>query len=105
MDGSSMEPNARYLLRIDRKQVPVVYNGFERWSSEGGEIGARQHAFTRLDTGEWVFKHSARALSKHYDDCSLAPNCERLTSNCSCHDRLEAERGAPAQPAPAKVTA
>lgn len=98
MDGTRMEPNTRYLMRVDRKQIPVIYNGWQKWSGQGGEECAKQHAFTRLDTGEWVFKRSARALSKHYDDCVLEHY------NCTCHERLEAVgRGAPAQPTPATV--
>jgi len=85
MDGTRMIPNARYLLRIKTKQVPVIYNGFAIWTAFEG----KKHAFTRIDTGEWVFKRQARAVSKHYDDCCFMAQEQA----CTCHQRLEALRG------------
>ena len=82
-----MEPNARYLLRIDRRQVPVIYDGWGLWHGEGGEEGVHRHAFTRIDTGEWVFRRSARAVSKHYDQCVTEDR-----GSCNCRAKLEALR-------------
>jgi hypothetical protein len=106
MDGTTMEPNVRYLLRIDKKQVPVIYDGWALWSGHGGEEGRKTHAFTRLDTGEWIFKNSARAVSKHYDDCIIPVDGPGMESGylCRCRARLEAVgREAPPAPAPAEL--
>ena len=100
MDGTLMKDGKRYLMRINKDQVPVTFDGWGLWSGHGGEEGRKQYCFTRLDTGEVIFKPTARAISRHYDGCTLVSR----PATCDCSARLQAESvTAPAQPVPATV--
>jgi hypothetical protein len=98
MDTTQLKVGKRYLLPIGKNQhVPVIYNGFERWAGYGGETGARQYAFTRMDTGEQVFLPAVKTMGVHYDGC--------VPPECTCKARLLAEPWqAPAPPLPTAVT-
>jgi len=96
MNGKYLEPCKRYLLRIDCHQVPVIYDGWGLWKDHGGEEGIHNHAFTRIDTGEWIFRRTARAISRHYDDCTrfkrYMPGERDEDLQCDCQQRLEVLR-------------
>jgi len=88
MKREDMEPNQRYLLRLFGEggpQVPVIYDGYGLWSKQGGEEGKKRNAFTRLDTGDWLFTKTTHLVSRHYDSCVNAGTPGR----CNCRAKLE----------------
>ena len=84
MNETLLIPNERYLYRINGRQVPVLYTGYRPWVPTGK--GPRSHAFTRLDTGEWIYRRHAVGLSHHYEGCP----CTRFNglTSCMCRERL-----------------
>lgn len=88
MEGRRMAAGERYLFRLRGKQIPVTYEGmFEKipvliFDSEVPK-GRMFLKMIRLDTGEEIYRKTARALSKHFDDCALIRR-----DGCDCVRRL-----------------
>jgi hypothetical protein len=65
MDKDVVVEGDYYLFRLKGKQVPVLMKSKAR---EGRKLVYRM---LRLDTNEWLVRGTARALSRHYDDCNI----------------------------------
>jgi hypothetical protein len=84
MNETLLIPNERYLYRINGRQVPVLCNGYRPWVPTGK--GHWSRAFTRQDTGEWIYCRHAVGVSHRYEGCVCA-RFNGLTS-CMCRERL-----------------
>ncbi len=81
MDGNSLVVGERYLFRLRGKQVPVVYMG-RFWNENTYQTNLHLRRLDLLPTG-YLYRRTARALSKHFDNCALVGR-----EDCRCAERL-----------------